>query len=371
MYTARTLGRDNQVTHELIIQRGPLPAHWRAQVIEGWGRYDPRLRDEREWEEEFERGPAGPAVHALVVADGRRVVGHHCAIPIRLAFDGGTLLAGKGEALYVHRTAEDRGGRVLFQGTELRFADALTRGLYARYREFDLEAYFGYATAEAEQRHLQAGCGVVLFPYRRFFAVHAPGQLVAGSNLSGAGAWAARAALKSYSAFVRRGARTRNSPKIPVNEISSFAEAPSESFRTALDPGLLTLDPTPDQLDWRFPGHLYRLLLLGDPPWGYAVLTAIEKSGRRRVVDWLVPSEREQSGAAIARTLANLSKDAAALEWTIPVNSPRAKALAKRVGRSSLVPDPRRRSYRMVVHGGPPFTEHERWLLTLSTHERF
>jgi hypothetical protein len=329
------------------------------------------LLDSEEWADEFERGPEGPALHVLVVDSGGQVAGHHSVIPLRFRYRDRPLLVGKGEAIYVDRSRVERGARVLVGGRPQRIVEALGKVLFARYGEIGVEAYIGYGQPQSETRLVEAGCSLVEIDYRRFFHVHDGAALVGGSSMpAGWRGVAAQALLAGYRALPRLGSRRARGPDITVRQVDSFDAELDSSFRAGLDVDQLALDPAADQLNWRFPGRLYRTLLLGNPPWGYAVLTPVEPSGRRRVVDWLVPAERAVSAASICRALAAASDDAAALEWSVPVASPAGLALGETLA-STLLRDPRRRSYRMLVHGGDPFDRAERWSLTLATQERF
>ncbi len=359
--------------NELRVVRGPLPPELRRQVIAGWGRYDPRLLDEEEWANEFERAPEGPALHVLVVGSDERVVGHHSAIPVRMWHGSRGLLVAKGEAIYVDRAHVGRGARVLMGDRPRRLVHALGEALFAHIGELGAVAYIGYAQPQSESRLVEAGCQVVRLPYRRFFAVHDAQAFVRRSSI---GTKAVRsyavAALRGYGLLARLSRRGRVR-ELKAAEAKGFSPDHDETFRAALDPERLAVDPAADQLNWRFPASLYRLFHFGDPPWGYAVLTGVERSGRQRVVDWLVPEGRTGAAPAVARTLveASAASGAAALEWNLPVSSPPGARLARGLRRSGLLRDPRSWHYRMVVYGEGPFLAADRWHLTLSTHERF
>ena len=359
------------MTYELRIVQGPLPDPLRAQVMAGWGRYDPRLLDEVEWRDEFERAPAGPAVHALVVSGDERVIGHHCAIPVRLLRDGGPVLFGKGEAIYVD-TGDDRGARVRLGERDVRPVQALTRGLYESYQRFGLAGYFGYATPAAERRHVEAGCRVVELPYERHFLFHRPAEAAARSRFGDRPL--RRAALSLALRVPRTLARLRlrhGGGSVEAEEVEAFPPSLDVRFAGAADPDTYAFEPSAAQLDWRFARPPYRRFLLGSPPWGYVVLSGPDESGRRRVVDWLVPIEHRDAVPAVARLLLEASADAVGLEWIVPVSSPSGRAVSAALSRSPLVRDPRRRAFRMVVHGPDDAADANRWTLTLATQERF
>jgi hypothetical protein len=344
-------------------------------VIAGWSRYDPRLGDAEEWRTEFEAGPEGPALHVLVVDGEGRVAGHHSAIPLAFREGERRQLVGKGEAIYVDRARAGRGARVLVDGRPVRLVEALGTVLFAGYAAHGMEAYIGYGQPQSEARLVEAGCRVLVLPYERFFFLHdadaalgaSPGRL-----RRGVGRRAARLGLGAASLVARATAR-RGGETLDVREVDALTEEHERLFRGSLDAQTLALDPSRAQLEWRFPPGLYRRFSLGSPAWGYAVLTRVEPTGRVRVVDWLVPPGRAGAAPALARFLGGASAEdgAAALEWSVPVNSPPGAALARGLRRAPLVRDPRRRSYRMLVHGGEPFGDAARWLLTLATQERF
>lgn len=359
------------MTYEVVVQRGPLPEPWRAQVMHGWGRYDPRLLDPEEWASEFELGPEGPALHVLVVDDGGgQVVGHHSAIPLRFLLGHEEHVLGKGEAIYVDRERVERDALVEVGGRRVRLVEALASVLFERCREFGLEAYFGYAQPQSERRLVQAGCAVVSLPYRRFFYFHDAGAALRGSGAVPAFLRAgARLALGGQRFVGQR--RRRGGMGVELREIERFDPRHDEVLRAGLESDALALDPSAAQLNWRFADRGYRLLTIGTPPWGYAVLSPVEPTRRRRVVDWLIPAERAAYAAAVARGLVAAGADTAALEWVVPTGSSAGEALTASLSQSVLLRHPRRGEYRMVVYGDSPFTETGRWSLTLATQEGF
>jgi hypothetical protein len=358
------------VSYEVVVERGPLPDRWRDQVMSGWGRYDPRLLDPEEWASEFELGPEGPALHVLVVRDGDQVVGHHSAIPLRFLLGREEHVLGKGEAIYVDRDRVERGARVEVDGRRVRPVEALASVLFERCREFGLEAYIGYAQPQSERRLVEAGCSVVSLPHRRYFFFHDAGAALSRSAAVPAVLRAgARLALGGQRALGRL--RHRGGADADVREVERFDARDDDAFRAGLEQDALALDPSAARLNWRFAGHGYRLLTIGTPPWGYAVLSPLEGTGRRRIVDWLVPAERAGEAASIADALIAAGADAAALEWVVPTGSSGGRQLAARLARSRLLRHPRRGEHRMVVYGDSRFKDAERWSLTLATHERF
>jgi hypothetical protein len=358
------------VDHEVVVRRGPLPEPWRSEVIEGWSRYDPRLADRTEWRSEFEDGPEGAALHVLVVDGEGRVAGHHSAIPLAFREGERSRIVGKGEAIYVDRSRAERGARVLVGGRPVRLVEALGTVLFAEYPEHGMEAYIGYGKPQSEARLVEAGCRVLVLPYERFFFLHdADAALGASPGRLGRGVGRRAARLAVGARATARGGREG----LEVREVDELTEEHERLFRGSLPVEGVALDPSLEQLEWRFPSALYRRFSLGSPVWGYAVLTRVEPTRRVRVVDWLVPPARAGAAPEVTRVLAGASAEdgAAALEWSVPVNSPAGAALARGLRRAPLVRDPRRRSFRMLVHGSEPFDDAARWLLTLATQERF
>ena len=348
------------------VRRGPLPEPWRSEAIAGWGRYDARLADEEEWADEFERGPSGPAVHVLALTEDGHLAGHHCTIPLPFRRDGEPVLLSKGEALFVDPDRRVPGAYAVVGGRRLKLAQALTRVLYDRYAEFGLAGYIGYATPGAETRHVEAGCTAIELPYARFFLVRDAGRFVSGARVLGSALRRApvRIGLGAYAAV--RGLRARGARSGPaIAEVDGFDAAAAARFERALEPGTLALEPSAELLAWRFGGPGYRRYSVGD---GYLVSTRVEGTGRLRVVDWLLDPDDVPAVVAALASAAD-EEGAAAVEWSVPATSPRSRALAAALRRSALVADPRRRAYRMVVHGDGLASA--RWSLTLATQERF
>jgi hypothetical protein len=362
-------------THEVVVQRGPRPEPWRQDVIDGWSRYDPRLTDPDEWSDEFEAGPQGPALHVLVLDGDRRVAGHPSLIPLAFRHGGRARVIGKGEAIYVDRNRAPRGAQVLVDGRPARLAQALGSVLFAEYASHGFDAYIGYGQPQSEARLVEAGCKVLVLPYERFFFLNDVGAMIAASparvarGLAGRGA---RLALTLGALLARRRGCEAVHP-LQINEVEAFTDEHESAFRTSLDAGCVVFEPSRAQLEWRFPAGQYRRFVLGSQCWGYVVITSVESTRRIRVVDWLVPPSHAEEAPAVARFLAqeSMQEGAAALEWTVPVNSRPGAALARSLRSAPLVRDPRRRSYRMLVHGGHPFRSPGHWLLTLATQERF
>ena len=92
---------------EVVAIDGPLDAGRLGWVADLYGEVDPRYRSREFLEHLFARGPAGPALHAFVVADGVPVA-HTAVIPTPARRGSDSLRAGKLEALFV---AESHRGR--------------------------------------------------------------------------------------------------------------------------------------------------------------------------------------------------------------------------------------------------------------------
>ena len=92
---------------EVVAIDGPLDAGRLGWVGDLYGEVDPRYGSREFLEHLFARGPAGPALHAFVVADGAPVA-HTAVIPTPARRGSDSLRAGKLEALFV---AESHRGR--------------------------------------------------------------------------------------------------------------------------------------------------------------------------------------------------------------------------------------------------------------------
>ena len=106
-WTARERKLSTLTALEVVAVDGPLDAGRLGSVGDLYGEVDPRYRSREFLEHLFARGPAGPALHAFVVADGAPVA-HTAVIPTPARSGSDPLRAGKLEALFV---AESHRGR--------------------------------------------------------------------------------------------------------------------------------------------------------------------------------------------------------------------------------------------------------------------
>ena len=144
--------------------------------------------------------------------------------------------------------------------------------------------------------------------------------------------------------------------------MTAFEPAWEEGFRRALDPERLAFDPSAPQLTWRFPPSLYRLFVLGAPARGYAVVSHAHGRPGRVVDSAVAPADV----GAVPALVSTLRREGLEPDWNAP-----DRTLARALAKARLLRDPRRLEYRLVVFGASPFTDPDRWRLTLAPHERF
>jgi hypothetical protein len=84
----------------LSVVRGPLPDRDLDAIAATYGARDARYAQRRFLSTLFNENPFGFSVHAFV-RDGSEVVGHYAVIPMRVRTRGGTVMSGKGEALFL------------------------------------------------------------------------------------------------------------------------------------------------------------------------------------------------------------------------------------------------------------------------------
>jgi hypothetical protein len=348
------------------IERGPLPDRLRHAVVDMWAEYDPRVRDVEHWRDEFERGPSGAALHAIVTeARTDRPVAHHAAIPIAFARFGSPVVIGKGEAIVVDRA--HRHGSVTRDGKVERLSTAVARGLYEACVAERWAGYFGFATPAAEPRHLASGCQVVLLPVVPTFWF--------GSRAA-ARAWSADlplrrpmrelAAMYAVAAGVRSRKRFRQS-ELRMRTIDIGSSSVAQSFSQNISESVIAFDPTVDQLMWRFPPHLYVTLAPDDGSSGYVVASVDRKT--TRVVDWMVSPSMAANIGNVLREVARLCS-VETVEWRVPATTPASTALATALGRAGVAL-PRRGAYKLLLFGEALPVDPGAWELTHAVHERF
>jgi hypothetical protein len=96
----------------LRIVRGPLEAHENDQILGHYNRLTQSQIPVEEYLHWVERGPDGPAWHAILENDATKIVGHSALIPMRGHKGAKRVLAGKAEYAFVleeYQTAKIRG----------------------------------------------------------------------------------------------------------------------------------------------------------------------------------------------------------------------------------------------------------------------
>jgi hypothetical protein len=150
-------GTASSALMELQLLKGPLDDARLAAIADLYGAYNRKYRDVAFCRRLFNENPHGYSLHALLVHESGRTVGHYGAIPIDILVDGERRLSGKGEAFVVHEG--HRGATLSLPGEEpMACGLAMPLHLYRFARNQGMELVHMIADPAVGLIHRMTGC---------------------------------------------------------------------------------------------------------------------------------------------------------------------------------------------------------------------
>jgi hypothetical protein len=336
----------------LRLARGPLPREENQQILSEYNRLTGARIPIHEFEHWVQRGPAGPAWHAILETDERRIVGHTSLIPLRTAYGPPGLIPAKSEYSFVNeefRSAKIRG----FEKGRIKFL-VLVDELFKHCQGIGWGPYF-VSTREANHAlSRRVGCKAAEFPLWECILVRKP--------------WIAARETPNLGAKERAGLFAIGlAQQVPWNFMRLVSNGSGKIRTVAIASG--ALEPTMEQLSlfedleslrWRYFEDQYLRLNFDRAPGDYVIAKRGSPDRFLRVCQWRLKtaeSARELFGVLVRET----EKDnAMGVRWAVYGDDAISAELVKGMRRLGFVCQ--RRVRTLMLHSKvPEFQEAANW----------
>jgi hypothetical protein len=308
----------------LRIARGPLSMGENEAILKDYN----RLTSARIPIEEFVRwvqgGPAGPAWHAILETDEKRIVGHTSLIPLRVGYGAAEFTPAKSEYSFVH---ED------FRSTPIRGYEEIKRPKFLilvdqLFRHGQSEGWGPFLVSTRDANHplsRRVGCRAAEFPLWECLLVLRPARaaqhtpnvskkqrvallaagIAQGTLWSGA-SWVLPRAQEPYAVPIGT-----NGAKPQTHRLSFFEDS--------------------DSMQWRYQTEQYVKFGFGEGSGDYVIAKRGSEERYLRVCQWRLG--RENASNAVIRTLIREAKDEKAIgvRWAVYDDGPVAGELLSRM----------------------------------------
>jgi hypothetical protein len=268
--------------------RGPLSATDRSAVLAEYAcatEHRVTIQTFARW---AEQGAEGPALHALLQAADRHIVGHCCLVPFRMYMRGRAWTVAVPQYFFV--SAKYRSDRAWgLEASNQPIETALLTELYAQATKLGWGPIFIYPDQGESRFHRAAGCRTVRFTARECVFTLNPAQ-----------AWRSLPALSLHertkfvlSLVAQQGFSRCVMPFLDRNGVVRSARIGEriEVSRSRPDHSL-TLSEDEEFLEWRYPHGLYSRILVADGSDGYAITRKGLPYEELRVSQWRAPGDR-------------------------------------------------------------------------------
>lgn len=336
----------------LRLARGPLSRNENEQILKEYNRLTQARIPIHEFEHWVQKGPVGPAWHAILETDERRIVGHTSLIPLRTAYGPPGLVPAKSEYSFVNeefRSAKIRGyekGRIKF----LVLVDEL-------FKHCQKQGWGPYFVSTREANHplsRRVGCKPAEFPLWECILIRKPWNAARETpNLDGkqrAGLFAV--AIAQHLPWMLMRLMPNGSQRIRTIPIDSRPIEPTKDR--------LSLFEDLDSLRWRYFEDQYVRLVFEGTQDDYVIAKRGSEDRYLRVCQWKLKTP-QFAGELVGALIREAERgDALGVRWAVYGED----AISK-----SLVPAMRRRGFMcarrvrtlMLHSSSPEFVSAANW----------
>jgi len=335
----------------LRLARGPLPREQNEQILSEYNRLTGARIPIEEFEHWVQRGPAGPAWHAILETDEGQFVGHTSLIPLRTSYDPG-LIPAKSE--YSYMKEEFRSAKIRdYDKGRIKFL-VLVDELFKHCLKEGWGPYF-VSTREANQPlSRRVGCKIAEFPLWECILIRNPRGAARETpnirKIQRAALFAAGAAQRIPWTLLRlNGSREPGVRTLPVG-----AE-PAEPARSRL-----SLFEDLESLRWRYFEDQYVRFAFDSSPGDYVIAKRGGLDRYLRVVQWRLP-DAGIAGRIIAALVRQAEHDGAlGVRWAVYDHGEVSEALVKAMKKRGFL-SARRARILMLHSQRPKFLEAANW----------
>jgi hypothetical protein len=336
----------------LRMVRGPLPAEENAAILRDYNRLTKAVIPMNEFVHWVQKGPLGPAWHAILETDEKRIVGHTSLIPLRTSYGGGELVPAKSEYSFVH---ED------FRSTPVRGFESVKRAkflilvdqLFQHGKKLGWDPIF-VSTREANYPlSRRVGCKAAEFPLWECMLIHKPvGAARHTPNLD----------AKHRAALLVAGA----SQLVSWPVLSWGLAASNGVHAEAIDAGMgatkerLAFFEDEESLRWRYLEGQYVRFGFEGSPGEYVIAKRGGEEKYVRVCQWQLSSAKFVDSALRALVRSAKEDKAIGVRWAVYDNEVLAPVLVERMRKLGFLCARRNRTL-MINTGQAPFYEASAW----------
>jgi hypothetical protein len=335
------------------IVRGPLTPPENEAILADYNRLTKAVIPMNEFVHWVQNGPMGPAWHAILETDEKRIVGHTSLIPLRTPYGDPSLIPAKSEYSYVNEG---------FRSTPIRGYESVKRAKFLILVDslFQLGKSFGWdpifvSTREANHPlSRRVGCKHAEFPLWECILIHRPvGAARHTPNIKGK----QRAAL-----LVAGVSQTVAWPVLSLtlpnrNGIQSVQiDADIREPHTAR----LSFFEDPESLRWRYLQGQYVRFSFDATPTDYVIAKRGSPERYLRVVQWHLSSAKSAESILPALVRSARQDKALGVRWAVYDNDAMAPVLVDKMRKLGFLCARRSRSL-MINSNQPTFHEPNAW----------
>jgi len=337
----------------LRIVRGPLPPEENEAILLDYNRLTKAVIPMDEFVHWVQKGPPGPAWHAILETDEKRIVGHTSLIPLRTTCGRGELTPAKSEYSFVHedfRSMPVRGFESVKRAKFLILVDQL----FQHGKKLGWDPIF-VSTREANYPlSRRVGCKAAEFPLWECMLIHKPvGAARHTPNLDG----------KQRAALLVAGVSQRVSWPILSWGLAGSNGVHAEALyaeMNATNSGKLAFFEDQESLRWRYLEGQYVRFGFESSPEEYVIAKRGGEEKYVRVCQWQLSSPGLVDSAL--RALVRCARDdkAIGVRWAVYDHEAMAPALVGRMRKLGFLCARRNRTL-MINTGQAAFYEASAW----------
>ncbi len=337
----------------LRIVRGPLEPQENEAILLEYNRLTKALIPMQEFLHWVQKGPLGPAWHAILETDARRIVGHTSLIPLRTSYGDGQLIPAKSEYSFTHedfRSTPVRG----FENVKRAKFLILVDQLFQHGKKLGLDPIF-VSTREANHAlSRRVGCKKADFPLWECLLIRNPVAAARHTpNIESKKRAALLAAgISQCALWPLLSLRAAGKNGVREDVIDSEVRDPDNSR--------LSFFEDQGYLRWRYLEGQYERLQFENAPNDYLIAKRGSPKRYLRVCQWNLGSTSSVDSVIPALVGIARKERAIGVRWAVYDNDPMAQYLVKRMRRLGFL-CARRKRVLMINTNKPSFYESAIW----------
>jgi hypothetical protein len=339
----------------LRLARSPLPRAENETVLREYNRLTSARIPIEEFEHWVQKGPAGPAWHALLETDEGRIVGHTCLFPFRTSYRDANLIPTKSEYSVLHEDFR----KMKIRGFEKAAKPAFIILLNQLFQHCLAQGWGPLFASTNEKNQVftrKVGLRPLEFPLQECLLVLRPSKAARETPNIGS---KERAALFVAGLGQRLGWSAALALMPNSNDVHSVPVGSSVLDQTA---DRLSFFEDRESLGWRYPDEQYVRFVSSNSPAEYVIAKLGCADRYLRVCQWRLVEPR--LARSFVRTMVRRAESDGAIgvRWAIYENGAASAELVRELKKLGFLCAPRVRIV-MVHHGAPQFQTTDAWTM--------